>query len=158
MTDTSFEHGPCPRCEGCGDLADNEFKTPWRAWQDLPIITSPTMRESDVEKVECSQCSGTGLIRHKRWLISWVGERGSFDLRFPWYGDKSGLAYTFYAAVLAASPKEARAVIVAAHDKRGMKVVCFRYIWTRSDDWSPYADSDRFNRTKRTQWPAEGGR
>lgn len=50
----------CPRCLGCGQLADSDDREPWTMWQDLPPGSDLAVRLGIVRPVPCGHCSGTG--------------------------------------------------------------------------------------------------
>ncbi len=55
-----LKDGNCPRCNGCGYVANDDDGTPWSAWQKLPLESSAAVLMGLVKPVECSACSGTG--------------------------------------------------------------------------------------------------
>lgn len=52
----------CPRCEGCGQLADDEDGTPWRRWLELPLRSSGAVLAGIVKPTLCPVCKGKGKI------------------------------------------------------------------------------------------------
>lgn len=53
----------CPRCEGCGQIANDEDGTPWRAWLELPLkIRQRFNSEGIVRPLLCPVCKGKGKI------------------------------------------------------------------------------------------------
>ena len=52
---------PCPRCDGCGQLADTENREPWTAWTSLPLKSAPAVLLGAVKPVPCDVCGGTGI-------------------------------------------------------------------------------------------------
>ena len=59
MADTTA-HIDCPRCLGCGQVADSEDAEPWSAWADLPPGSDLAVRMGLVKPVDCPECKGTG--------------------------------------------------------------------------------------------------
>lgn len=53
---------PCPRCEGCGQLADTDEREPWTAWTSLPVRSSAAVLLGIVRPVPCDECNGTGSV------------------------------------------------------------------------------------------------
>ena len=57
---------PCPRCEGCGQLADSDDREPWSAWLNLPLASSAAVLAGIVRPVPaCDQCNGSGTVPAK---------------------------------------------------------------------------------------------
>lgn len=50
----------CPRCDGCGKLANDDEGTPWSRWLDLPLKSSIAVQMGLVRPVVCPVCGGTG--------------------------------------------------------------------------------------------------
>lgn len=53
---------PCPRCEGCGQLADSDDREPWSAWLSLPLRSSAAVLLGAVKPVPCDVCNGSGSV------------------------------------------------------------------------------------------------
>ena len=91
-----------------------------------------------------------------RWWVMWTGW-GAFELGLPWWivgQHKNDPTLECYcAAVLANSEKEARAVIVGAHDEGEAGIVEWRGAFPRAVDWSPF--NTEFKRGDWMQWPKE---
>jgi hypothetical protein len=49
--------GPCPTCEGCGQIANDDSQTPWSAWLDLPLKSSAAVLMGLVRPLPCPTCS-----------------------------------------------------------------------------------------------------
>ena len=55
----------CPRCDGCGQLADTEIHEPWTAWTpwlSLPMSRSMELMMGMVSPVDCPVCGGSGKV------------------------------------------------------------------------------------------------
>jgi len=50
----------CARCEGCGQIADDEEGTPWSAWLSLPLKSSLAVLMGMVKPIKCPDCKGMG--------------------------------------------------------------------------------------------------
>ena len=50
----------CTACDGCGQVADDEDRTPWTAWATLPRGADIAVRTGLVKPVRCEACAGTG--------------------------------------------------------------------------------------------------
>lgn len=51
---------PCPRCDGCGQLADSEDREPWIEWTSLPVSSSFAILNGLVRPIPCDECGGSG--------------------------------------------------------------------------------------------------
>jgi len=56
----------CPRCRGCGKLANTEQQEPWIYWLELPIESQLAIALG-VKPETCKKCKGTGTI--ERMLV-----------------------------------------------------------------------------------------
>lgn len=54
---------PCPRCEGCGQLANSDDREPWTAWTSLPYESQIAVRLGLVRPIPCDACAGTGQAK-----------------------------------------------------------------------------------------------
>lgn len=54
------EKNRCPRCLGCGQLANSDDREPWSAWSDLPPGSDLAVRMGIVQPIPCDECGGTG--------------------------------------------------------------------------------------------------
>lgn len=65
MTDTTNNTQnpttPCPRCEGCGQLANDDDRTPWTFWAELTPPSNMAVTLGLVFPEPCTDCSGTGV-------------------------------------------------------------------------------------------------
>ena len=52
----------CPKCAGCGQVADTEDQEPWSAWMALPVSASLGVVAGIVRPLTCPKCGGTGKI------------------------------------------------------------------------------------------------
>ena len=50
----------CPKCDGCGQIADDEDQTPWKFWQELPAKSAAAVFLGLVKPIVCPACKGTG--------------------------------------------------------------------------------------------------
>lgn len=51
---------PCPRCEGCGHIADTDDGEPWSFWLDLPLRSAAAVTLGLVRPIDCPSCNGVG--------------------------------------------------------------------------------------------------
>lgn len=57
---------PCPRCEGCGQLASTPGREPWTAWENLPPGSDLAVVAGIVKPIPCDECDGTKQILRRR--------------------------------------------------------------------------------------------
>ena len=69
--DAWAESARCPRCEGCGKLADTEDREPWTDWTSLPVASATALLMGLVKPVDCDECQGSGNVRPGTWI--WTG-------------------------------------------------------------------------------------
>jgi hypothetical protein len=50
----------CPRCEGCGQLANSDEREPWSVWMALPVGSALAVTMGIVKPEPCDECGGTG--------------------------------------------------------------------------------------------------
>lgn len=50
----------CLTCDGCGQIANDEDRTPWRYWLDLPLKSALAVTSGVVGPIACPTCGGTG--------------------------------------------------------------------------------------------------
>lgn len=50
----------CPKCDGCGKIADSEDGEPWTIWTDLPLKSSAAVLMGLVKPINCPECGGSG--------------------------------------------------------------------------------------------------
>ena len=48
----------CPRCGGCGQIANSDEGEPWSAWEALPEPSKLAVRLGIVRPVPCPRCRG----------------------------------------------------------------------------------------------------
>lgn len=68
----------CPKCEGCGRIANSEDGEPWRFWEKLPWGNDAAVRLGYVKPIPCPCCGGSGVARKARSLADrfcWLCER-----------------------------------------------------------------------------------
>lgn len=51
----------CPRCDGCGQVANTDDAEPWTAWTSLPPGSDIAVRMGLVRPLICPACHGGGL-------------------------------------------------------------------------------------------------
>ncbi len=56
----TLKDGDCPRCDGCGYVANDDDGTSWSAWLDLPLKSAGAVLMGLVKAIECPECGGTG--------------------------------------------------------------------------------------------------
>ena len=56
----SRARGACPTCEGCGQVATDDERTPWWHWAALPFPSDLSVRLGLVRPETCPECGGTG--------------------------------------------------------------------------------------------------
>ena len=54
------EKRPCPRCDGCGEIATDDEGTPWSQWEALPPGSKVAVALGLVQPIPCPACGGTG--------------------------------------------------------------------------------------------------
>lgn len=59
---------PCPRCEGCGRIANDAEGTPWSYWESLPPGANLAVLSGLVAPIMCPICWGSGKVRPDRPL------------------------------------------------------------------------------------------
>ena len=52
----------CERCEGCGEIADDDEGTPWSYWKSLPLMSAGAVLAGIVKPLPCPECSGSGRV------------------------------------------------------------------------------------------------
>lgn len=52
---------PCPRCDGCGQIADTEDGEPWIAWTSLPPGSDLAVRLGQIRPIPCPDCTPAPL-------------------------------------------------------------------------------------------------
>ena len=53
----------CPKCEGCGKIANDDEGTPWKHWLDIPLGSSMAVLVGLVKPIDCPECLGEGTIQ-----------------------------------------------------------------------------------------------
>lgn len=48
---------PCPKCEGCGQVADTDDQEPWTFWLKLPLESAAAVLMGLVNPIPCPVCS-----------------------------------------------------------------------------------------------------
>lgn len=56
----------CPTCAGCGRVANDDERTPWKYWAELPLQSSAAVLLGVVRPVSCPDCGGTGVAVEKQ--------------------------------------------------------------------------------------------
>lgn len=52
----------CPKCTGCGKVADSADEEPWSAWLSLPLAASVAVLAGIVMPKICPLCGGSGKV------------------------------------------------------------------------------------------------
>lgn len=52
----------CPTCAGCGKVANDEDRTPWKHWLELPLESCAAVIMGLVRAEDCPDCGGTGNV------------------------------------------------------------------------------------------------
>lgn len=60
FVDRRDPHDPCPRCAGCGKIANTEDGEAWTHWLALPLQSSAAVLMGIVRPIVCPACSGSG--------------------------------------------------------------------------------------------------
>ena len=56
----------CPTCAGCGQVATDTDRTPWKYWLELPLHSAAAVLLGVVRPVECPECGGSGRVIDRR--------------------------------------------------------------------------------------------
>ncbi len=48
---------PCPKCEGCGQIANSDDGEPWSFWERLPEASNLAVRLGIVRPIPCPLCA-----------------------------------------------------------------------------------------------------
>lgn len=56
----SDDKDKCPRCEGCGQIANDDDGTPWTYWQELPPGSDLAIQMDLIKPITCPDCLGSG--------------------------------------------------------------------------------------------------
>jgi len=59
---TEKEKQKCGKCEGCGQIANDDDGTPWKYWAEVPIASSMAILMGQVKPIPCPECKGTGVL------------------------------------------------------------------------------------------------
>ena len=57
----------CPRCDGCGKVADTDEQEPWTAWETLPPGSDLAVKMGIVKPIPCPSCEGKGVAVGRGW-------------------------------------------------------------------------------------------
>jgi len=52
----------CPKCEGCGQIANDDEGSPWTFWKNLPDGSNAAVKLGLVKPVPCPRCKGKGVV------------------------------------------------------------------------------------------------
>lgn len=97
----------CPRCQGCGKIANDDDGSPWTAWENLPPGSDPAVKMGIVKPIECPSCNGSGK-RQDRTVLDPALEVPAEEAKRKWTGAECVRAY------LAARNKESEAEVALA--------------------------------------------
>lgn len=50
----------CPACAGCGRVANDDDRTPWKYWAELPAQSAIAVFVGLVRPLTCQRCNGSG--------------------------------------------------------------------------------------------------
>lgn len=50
----------CPRCDGCGKIADSDSGEAWSEWLALPVQSAVAVVAGIVKPIPCPDCGGSG--------------------------------------------------------------------------------------------------
>lgn len=53
---------PCPKCEGCKQIANDEEGSPWSRWANLPPGSDVAVKAGIVKPIDCPVCDGKGEV------------------------------------------------------------------------------------------------
>jgi hypothetical protein len=57
------EEKKCPKCDGCGRIADSEDGEPWTVWESLPHGSNIAVVLGVVKPIQCPRCGGRGVYQ-----------------------------------------------------------------------------------------------
>lgn len=49
----------CPKCDGCGQIANDDEQTPWHFWEKLPPGSDLSVKMGLVQPLPCPDCKGS---------------------------------------------------------------------------------------------------
>ena len=52
----------CPKCHGCGQIADTDREEPWADWLALPMQSAAAVLLGVIKPRACPRCAGSGEI------------------------------------------------------------------------------------------------
>lgn len=52
----------CQTCAGCGRIANDADRTPWKYWAELPLQNAVAVVMGLVRPIQCPDCDGTGKV------------------------------------------------------------------------------------------------
>ena len=52
----------CDRCDGCGQIANDDEGTPWSFWLNLPVKSAVAVMMGIVKPLPCPECGGSGKL------------------------------------------------------------------------------------------------
>lgn len=50
----------CVKCDGCGQVANDDDQLPWSYWKELPLQSAVAVLVGLVQPITCPECNGTG--------------------------------------------------------------------------------------------------
>lgn len=65
----------CEACDGCGKVANDEDRSPWTQWANLPPGSDIAVRMGLVRPETCVECGGTGVEVERCAEVSASGQR-----------------------------------------------------------------------------------
>lgn len=52
----------CQRCQGCGQIANDDEGTPWTYWAEMPVANAFAVVAGIVRPMKCPDCDGVGKV------------------------------------------------------------------------------------------------
>ena len=52
----------CPKCDGCGQIANSHDGEPWTVWMNLPVRSAAAVVFGIVKPIPCPRCGGSGKL------------------------------------------------------------------------------------------------
>lgn len=68
MSHKNREAAVCNRCDGCGQIANDDDGTPWKYWAELPYQSAASIVFGLVKPLTCPDCIGTGKANNGGFL------------------------------------------------------------------------------------------
>jgi len=52
----------CGKCEGCGQIANDDEGTPWKYWLEIPVKSAGAILMGLVKPITCPECKGKSKL------------------------------------------------------------------------------------------------